>query len=76
VADKPQDQQTEPTEPQEPETDQEAFWTRFKEETSKVVDARLAERDKQRGENAKRRSATKRTTVPGLIADLMFGPDK
>lgn len=66
----PEPQQTEPQEP-----DQEAFWTRLKKETATVVDARLAERDKRREENGKRRSNTKRTTVPGIIADIVFGPD-
>lgn len=67
-------QETEETqETQEP--DQEAFWTRLRDETAKVVDARLAERDKKRTEG-NRRSAQKRTTVPGILADLMFGPDK
>lgn len=69
------DKQTDPPEtdpPQnDPEPDQEAFWTRFKDETAKVVDARLADRDKKR--SASRRSDAKRTTLPGVIADLMFG---
>lgn len=66
--------ETDPKEPQEP--DQEAFWTKLREETAKVVDARLAERDRKRAENGKRRSDTKRATVPGMIADVMFGKDK
>lgn len=67
-------QETEETQETE-QPDQEAFWTRLRDETAKVVDARLAERDKKRADGT-RRSAQKRTTIPGLIADVMFGPDK
>jgi uncharacterized protein YqjF (DUF2071 family) len=75
VADK-----TDQTDPQETESqqepDQEAFWTRFQQETAKVVDARLAERDKKRIESAgKQRRNDKRSTLPGIVADIFFGKE-
>jgi hypothetical protein len=75
VADKTDPPQTDPPQSDpDPEPDQEAFWKRFQSETAKVVDARLAERDKKRVES--RRSDAKRTTLPGVIADIMFGKDR
>lgn len=72
MADKTESTETEETQDgQTQEPDQEAFWTRFQTETAKVVDARLAERDRKR--QSSRRSDAKRTTLPGVIADIMFG---
>lgn len=75
----PKDQETTDPESQETETqepNQDKFWEQFREETARVVDARLAERDRKRQAGGKRRSNERRATVPGMIADLMFGPDK
>lgn len=74
------DPQTDPqTDPEPQEPDQEAFWTRFQAETAKVVDARLAERDKKRADKTKaagqRRSNERRATIPAIIADIVFGKD-
>jgi hypothetical protein len=62
------------TQTQEPEPDQEAFWTRFRDETTKVVDARLQDRDRKKAD--KRRSDSQRVTLPGIISDIMFGKQK
>ena len=47
--------------------------------TAKVVDARLAERDKKRADKTKaagqRRSNERRATIPAIIADIVFGKD-
>lgn len=75
MADKTEPNEPEDQEPKDQEPDQEQFWKRFRDETTRVVDARLAERDKKRADG-KRRSDSKRTTVPGMIANLMFGPEK
>jgi hypothetical protein len=75
MADKQTDPpENEPGETQEP--DQEAFWAKFKDTVGEVVDARLAERDKQRAKDGSRRRTERRTTVPGVFADIMFGKEK
>lgn len=76
MADK-QTQETPETETEETaEPDQEAFWTKFKDTVGEVVDARLAERDRQRAKDGSRRRTERRTTVPGVFADIMFGKEK
>lgn len=67
----PKTQTTEPTEGEDPEA---GFWKKFDERLSAGVGAAIDSKLKEFRETSN--SRTGRKTLPGFIADFMFGPEK
>ena len=67
-------QEPDPTPDPTPEQSEEAFWKKHEERTLGVLDAWFEKkREEFKGRNTGR---TGRTTLPGMLADIMFGPAK
>lgn len=66
------DPKTDPPTPTEPTQDdqEEAFWTKFEGKMDSWFDKKV---EKYRGTSTTR---TGRTTLPGIMANMIFGPDK
>lgn len=53
------------------ENPEESFWKKFDERIDAAIDRKVADYRKKAGTGTSR---TGRTTLPGILADLVFGP--
>lgn len=72
----PDPQQNNDPDKQEPEKDEaEAFWTTHAEKTRGILDAWFEDKKKELRDMGTSRTGG-RTTLPGMLANIMFGPEK
>jgi hypothetical protein len=66
----------EPTSNPEPAQTEEAFWKKLDERVKANLDSFYKDKLKDFQKNSSSRTGQGRTTLPGIIANIMFGPEK
>lgn len=60
----------------DPAKDEEAFWAKHKEHTVGILDEWFEKKKDELRKAGTSRTGSGRTTLPGILANFMYGPEK